>query len=256
MNRMKLLSLDLDGTLFNSDAEPTSENLRAVQLAQQNGVHVILNSGRSLPQILKYPQLMTLNCPMICYNGSQIYDQSQTLLHETYLSLADVKEALEQTQHLGFDVKIHTENGQVLAEELQGEASYQPLSEPKIYKVIFSTDGEKERLYDVKKHIDSQIFTATIEAHKKRIELTSNKASKGLAIRMYEKLSGIHFDEIYAIGDGENDIEHFKAATFSIAMGNAKDFIKEHAHEVTKSNDEHGVAFAIQHLFKMNLQVV
>jgi 5-amino-6-(5-phospho-D-ribitylamino)uracil phosphatase len=256
MNEMILLSLDLDGTLFNSHAQPTSENLRAVQLAQNNGVHVILNSGRSLPQIAKYPQLLSLNCPLICYNGSQIYNQSYTLLHETYLSFVDVKEAIEQTQHLGFHARIQTEKGELQEEELQGEETKFSLSEPKIYKVIFSTDGEKEKLYEVKKYINPQIFTATVEAHKKRIELTSRKTSKGLAIKMYEKLSGIHFDEIYAIGDGENDIDHFKAATFSVAMGNAKAFIKEQAHEVTKNNDENGVAFAIEHLFNLKLEVV
>ena len=73
--------------------------------------------------------------------------------------------------------------------------------------------------------------------------------SKGNALEDYASMLGIEKEEIVAIGDSENDLEMLNFAGFSVAMGNAEDFIKEACDMTTLTNDEAGVAFAIYKIF-------
>ena len=77
---------------------------------------------------------------------------------------------------------------------------------------------------------------------------------KQIKERLYyaiNKLTDIQFDEIFAFGDGGNDLAQFKVATTSVAMGNAPFTIKQEADVVTKTNDENGFAYAVQHLINL-----
>lgn len=243
---MKLLSIDLDGTLFNTHAQPTQENLHAIQQAKQNGVTVILNTGRPMQEILEYPELVALKCPVFCHNGSQLYDEHLQLLSEVSLNLQDVKQAVDQVRHLDFGIRLQTNKG-----EFRGYDTIQQLHDVVAYKLIFSTTQSKEVLYEVKNFLDEDLFTCAIESHKSKIEITNKKASKGKAIELYQKMMAKPFNDIYVIGDGENDLPHFQAATVSVAMKNAAPSIRQAADFVTLTNDENGVAHAIQHIFRL-----
>ena len=61
----------------------------------------------------------------------------------------------------------------------------------------------------------------------------------------------LSFDEIYAFGDGGNDLAQFEVATTSVAMGNAPLHIQQKADVITKTNDEDGFAYAVRHLLKL-----
>lgn len=73
--------------------------------------------------------------------------------------------------------------------------------------------------------------------------------SKATALSYYVDTQGIKSKEILAMGDGENDLEMLKFAGFGICMGNAMDSVKEACEYRTRSNDEDGVAFALEYLF-------
>ncbi len=80
------------------------------------------------------------------------------------------------------------------------------------------------------------------------MEFTSIDANKGASLLRYQQMMNLDFKEIYAFGDGGNDIAQFKVATTSIAMENAPSHIKQEADIVTKTNDENGFAYAVKHL--------
>lgn len=240
-----LLSVDLDGTLFNNEAKPTQKNLEAITLALKNGVHVIINSGRPIQEIKLYPELLALNIPVFCHNGSQIYNEKLECLKEYTISLEDVKEAIEKTKHLHFGARLQTDQGEFRDDEIF------TLKNVKAYKLIFTTKENKEYLHEVEHFMDTNKFNFAVESHKNKIEITNKQASKGIAIREFQTLTGVTYDRICTIGDGENDIPHFQAATISVAMNNATDDIKQHADHITMSNIEDGVAYAIEHIFKL-----
>ena len=88
-------------------------------------------------------------------------------------------------------------------------------------------------------------------SHPINVEFTSVEANKGVALDTISKLTGKQFSEIYAFGDGGNDVEQFKVATTAVAMANAPDYVKKHAHSITKTNDEHGFTYAVRELLKI-----
>lgn len=81
------------------------------------------------------------------------------------------------------------------------------------------------------------------------IEVAPQGITKGQALKRYMKEMGIAADEVLVFGDGENDLDTFSQVKYSVAMGNAEDFIKEQAHEVTTGNREDGVAAALEKYF-------
>ena len=78
------------------------------------------------------------------------------------------------------------------------------------------------------------------------IELNHYTCNKGDAVMNLGRILGLRQDQIMACGDGNNDLTMIKAAGLGVAMGNAEDCVKEVADYITKSNDEEGVAYAIE----------
>lgn len=82
------------------------------------------------------------------------------------------------------------------------------------------------------------------------LEIMLEGVNKASGLRHVSKLSGISFDEMIAFGDSENDIEMLQKAGVGIAMENAFDHVKKQADFVTLSNNDNGIAYALEHLFK------
>lgn len=78
------------------------------------------------------------------------------------------------------------------------------------------------------------------------IEISPAGITKGKTLRRFMEENGIGPDEVMVFGDGENDVDMFRQVKYSIAMGNAADYVKEHAFDVTGTNDEDGVAEALK----------
>ncbi|GAA3328100.1 hypothetical protein GCM10020331_070710 [Ectobacillus funiculus] len=77
MINMRCVSLDLDGTLLNSNHEITPASQEAIRQLQANGVDVILNTGRAYQDVVKVPGVQEMNCPIICVNGSVLYSKNR-----------------------------------------------------------------------------------------------------------------------------------------------------------------------------------
>jgi hypothetical protein len=102
-----------------------------------------------------------------------------------------------------------------------------------------------------KKAVAGKLELSVASSHPENVEFTSVEANKGTAILRYQKHIKISFDEIYAFGDGGNDVEQFKVATKAIAMANAPLEVQKEADIITKTNDENGFTYAVRELLKM-----
>lgn len=78
------------------------------------------------------------------------------------------------------------------------------------------------------------------------VEIAPAGITKGRTLKRFMQQEGVSPDEVIVFGDGENDVDMFRQVRYSIAMGNAEDFVKEQAFDVTASNDEDGLALALQ----------
>jgi Cof subfamily protein (haloacid dehalogenase superfamily) len=265
---MKCVSIDLDGTLLNSQHQISKENISALNELQKKGYEIILNTGRAYKDIVKIKEIQNMDVPIICLNGSVLYSKTKNLIFETSIPISTYKKIFSTLQKIGVHVLVYTNYGGFPStlpplhhksnEELDtlfGEFNYDEILNKenlKIYKLIALVQNDRlEKIEEVNKRLTNKFDIAMASSFPNNVEITSNEAQKGQALLRYQHIMNLSFDEIIAFGDGGNDLAQFEVATTSIAMGNAPLNIKEKATIVTKTNDEDGFAYAVRNLLKL-----
>jgi Cof subfamily protein (haloacid dehalogenase superfamily) len=262
---MKCFSIDLDGTLLNSEHDITEASLQTIHELLEEGHSVILNTGRAYGDVIKIKALEKLQIPIFCVNGSILFSETKELLYEATISLETYKEIFSILKGLGVGILVYTNYGgfpstlpplhKKSKEELSvlfDEFNYDDILEKdqlKIYKLIaLPYHDELEKVEEVKKALRDKFDISMASSFINNVEITSNEAHKGKALLSYQKMMNLDFDEIFAFGDGGNDLAMFEVATTSVAMANAPLHVQQKADIITKSNDEDGFAYAVRTL--------
>jgi Cof subfamily protein (haloacid dehalogenase superfamily) len=265
---MKCFSIDLDGTLLNSHHEISAENQEVLHQLKTDGHHVIINTGRAFDDIIKFETIRKLELPICSINGTVLYSNSGEVLYEASLPVSLYKELLPILREIGLWVLVYTNQGgfpcrnpeiQDKADDeieaiFQGYDFEQILKKEgiKIYKIMaVSRKDQLEKIAQAKEALQGKFDLSMASSHPNNVEFTSIEANKGSALERYQQITNLQFEEIFAFGDGGNDLAQFKAATTSIAMGNAPFTLQQEADVVTKSNDENGFAYAVKHLLNL-----
>ncbi|MEK6454347.1 HAD family hydrolase [Caldifermentibacillus hisashii] len=265
---MKCFSIDLDGTLLNSTREIPEENFATLKYLHEQGHYVIINSGRAIEDVLKFEEIRRLNLPIISINGTVIYSENRDILFEASIPISTYKKLFSLLGELGLGIMVYTNQGgfPFRNPDIQGKSweeiesmfanyNYDQIFEKdnlKIYKVMAVTRPDQIETIDLaKKTVAGKLALSVASSHPDNIEFTSVEANKGTALLRYQKHMKISFDEIYAFGDGGNDVEQFKVATTAIAMANAPLEVQKEADIITKTNDENGFTYAVRELLKM-----
>ncbi|OLS40624.1 Cof-type HAD-IIB family hydrolase [Bacillus sp. MRMR6] len=267
---MKCYSIDLDGTLLNSEHEISEENVKTINELQEQGHTVILNTGRAYADVIKLKAVQNMEIPIFCVNGSVLYSSQREILFEATVSMTIYKEIFPMLKQLGVGILVYTNYGGFPStlpplhakskEELTTlfkTYNYDQILEKenlKIYKLIALTHhDELEKVEEVKRALDGKFDISMASSFPNNVEITSSEAHKGKALLRYQDMMDLSFDEIFAFGDGGNDLAQFEVATTSIAMGNAPLHIQQQADLVSKTNDEDGFAYAVKNL--LNFQI-
>ncbi|MFT8322700.1 MAG: HAD family hydrolase [Bacillus sp. (in: firmicutes)] len=265
---MKCVSIDLDGTLLNDQHEISDANKKTIKKLKDKDVHVILNTGRQYPDVIKVAGVSDLQVPIFCLNGSMMYSPTGELIYETTLSKTLYQALFAELNKLDVGILVYTNQGGFPAtlpqlrgkawdeiEKMFEECDYnriQHLDDIKIYKLIaVVAETEIAKIDEVKEALRKLNTISFSSSFPNNCEITSNDAQKGKAIRRYENIKNVTFDEIYTFGDGGNDVTQFEVSTRSFAMENAPEEIKQRASDITKSNNEDGVAYAIEQILKL-----
>lgn len=265
---MKCFSIDLDGTLLNSNHEISEKNLQALTDLQEQGHCLILNTGRAYNDVIKIDAIKKMKLPIFCINGSVIYSDTNELLYEATIPVPTYKELFPILNAINIGILVYTNDGGLPStlpplhhkskDELNtmfSEFNYDKILEKndlKIYKLIaLAHHDELEKVEEVKKALSGKFDLSLASSFPNNVEITSGDAHKGKAILRYQKMKNLEFDEIIAFGDGGNDLAQFEVATISVAMANAPLPIQQNADIVTKTNDEDGFAYAIQNLLNL-----
>lgn len=265
---MKCFSIDLDGTLLNSQHEISAENLQVLQDLQKKGHSIIINTGRAVEDVIKFDAVQTLQPPIISINGTIIYSKTREPLFEASLPIPTYKKLFPILHQLGLWIMVYTNQGgfpcrnpdiqDKRPEEIEPifqDYNYEQIlakENVKIYKVMaVSRHDQLEKIDQAKNAIEGKLEVSMASSHPNNVEFTSIEANKGAALLRYQQLTNQPFDEIYAFGDGGNDVGQFKVATTSIAMGNAPASVQQEADIVTKTNDENGFAYAVRNLLNL-----
>lgn len=274
---IKLLALDLDGTIVNDALEISDATLAALSKVQREaGVKVVIATGRMFPSTLPFARRLGTLAPIICYQGGMIRDVNQSVFHlddhnEPDLTqypvrfhqpiALDVAQAVahlaaEQNLHINLYVNdtLHTTHFNPDSLYYQKISGVKPVHTPHAPDALTAAptklmiiDDQCDRIVDELK----QAYVNQISVCKSRhnfCEIVDARVSKWTAIEQLIQDWGLAADEVMAIGDQENDLSMITHAGLGVAMGNAPDHVKAVAKFVTRSIDEDGVVHAINTL--------
>ncbi|MCM3151700.1 Cof-type HAD-IIB family hydrolase [Priestia sp. YIM B13446] len=236
----KLIALDMDGTLLNNQQEISTENRQAIAKAQEQGVHVVLSTGRSLLTCREYAQSLQLSSYLITVNGSEIWDESGELVERKLIDASSIEKMWNLTQEHKLNFWAVTTD-KVWRDEFPEDIASQEWLK---FGYDIPDDALREEvLKQIAGISDFEISNSSLT----NLEINALGINKAKGIMTVCERLGISMDEVIAMGDSLNDMAMIEAAGCGIAMGNAQEAVKEAADWVTDTNVNNGVAKAISH---------
>lgn len=267
---IKLILLDLDGTLLTSEKTVSPANRAALERCAANGVHIVPSTGRfygGMPQAVRELPFVRY---VVAVNGAQVYDakEDKVLLREeipleTAFRVFDALDGLPVIYDCymgdcGYDYVEMYERIDEFVSDPQINAFAKATRHPvpdlrdflqeqgrplqKIQMFFKDLDRRAEELERLSKLFPEMAVTSSIFNN---IEINAQNANKGQALRFLCAHLGLDVSESMAFGDGSNDLSMIKAAGTGVAMANADPMLLAAADYVTDDNDSDGVAKAI-----------
>jgi Cof subfamily protein (haloacid dehalogenase superfamily) len=259
----------MDGTLLNSNGTVSEKNMEAIKAAGEKGVKITISTGRLFVSARYYAELLGVKVPIIASNGAYIREKDRNdIIYKSLLGKENAMRILKVFNKFGINPHYHTSETIFTGEITRYSSRYAKFNEGKskesqikielvedweqvfnqyedeIVKCICMHD-DSERIMAAKKELLEYEELEVVSSLKDNFEVMCNGVSKGRAVEVLANMYGFKREEIVCIGDNENDLSMIKYAGLGIAMGNAEDEVKKEADFVTKSNDEDGVAYAI-----------
>lgn len=271
MNKnIKMVGLDLDGTLLDSNKKVSEHTKNVLEEAIRQGCVVLVSTGRPLPAVPREVLNIKGMKYAVAVNGTKIVNlETGELLLEYLFSAESAIKALQVCAEydcileLLMDEKIYAtaecmerledyydrpgmieyvRSSRTPAEDVIGMLQQNMKPVDKIRAVFRHTEDREEAMRRLKE-MDEGIVTSSSKID---LEVNAKGINKGLGLVWLGKKLGIKREEIMACGDHLNDYEMLKEVGFAVAMGNAMEELKEIADYVTDTNDEDGVAKAIE----------
>ncbi|MES5863789.1 Cof-type HAD-IIB family hydrolase [Bacillus cereus group sp. RP32] len=260
----KMIVLDLDDTLLRDDHTISPRTKVALMTAQEQGVKVVLASGRptfGMRNVAKELRLEEYGSFILSFNGAKIINCktseeifSSTLSPEIVHNLFEISKTEDVWIHTYIGDDIVTEENNPYT-EIEGDITGMPIvvvddfknavKEP-VVKVLMNK--EAERLVVVEKKLQKQLEGQLSVMRSKPffLEFTEAGVTKGTSLNKLIQKLGIKREEVIAMGDSYNDQAMIEFAGLGVAMGNAPDDIKEIANYVTDTNMNDGVAKVVE----------
>lgn len=265
---IKLVAIDLDGTLLNNDRKISTENKEAIKKAKDLGIKIVVCTGRpllSVVDILEELNLRELDDYVITYNGGlvQLSETGKVVSQQT-LTKKEAADLYALSQELNVPCSlIDLENIYELPHP-EGRESWYPKTEPALPFVSatlddFSDDHTFNKIiYCYETSTLNEALANIPEAYLERyscvksrpilFEMMKKGVSKATGIAVLCELLSIDPEEVMALGDEENDLSMIEFSGMGVAMENATIPVKEKAQYITKTNEAHGVAHAMEKL--------
>lgn len=264
---IKLVAIDIDGTLIDSNRNILPAVKDALQKARAQGVKIVLCTGRpqtGVTALLEELDLVGEDNYVITYNGSLVETTTGKTLIRHALTHDDFLEIEMMSRKLNIPLHTHVSNPPRLICTNRNIPKYSvyeaflvdvPLfyrapeevtADETIIKMMYIDEGP--RLEEALAHLPQSFYEkyTCVRSESFFFEILNKNATKGNAMLDLAAHLGIDPSETMAIGDNENDLSMIQAAGIGVAMGNAVPLVKEHADFITKTNDEAGVAYVIQ----------
>ena len=261
----KLLVLDLDGTLTDSKKKITARTHDTLIEAQKKGIKIVLASGRPTYGVAPIADALELDRYegyILSYNGGEIIDwKTKQLMYKKWLDNDVLPYLYQCAKDNGFAIVTY-DHEYVLTESPDDEYVLKEalLNVMKIKKTDNFLEsiprpitkclivGEPTRLAELEKEMYEQLKDkmGVFRSEPYFLELVPKGIDKAQSLSVLLEETGLAKEEMIAMGDGFNDLSMIQFAGLGIAMANAQQIVREHADFITLSNDEDGVAYAVE----------
>ncbi len=260
---IKLLALDLDGTLLDDSQNISQKNIDALRKAEEKGVNIVIATGRTNLGAEDIFRQLELKEFLIAYNGALIKNMKENkVIKHLPLPMQQTHKILEYVKKENLYVNLYL-NNKVYANKAGKELDYYKNImniEPSVLEedTVEFLDKATTKLLIIEKDlfkVDQILYklqdqfagdlniTKSIEDC---IDIMNKNVSKGNSLEDLTRMLGLKAEEVAAVGDGNNDLEMIKFAGKSAAVANAEEVIREKADYITASNNEDGVAEFIE----------
>ncbi len=272
-NQIKIIGLDLDGTVFNDEKEITHRTKKAIAQAIASGIYVLPATGRpkvGLPEAF-------LNIPGVRYaliaNGASVIDlkENKTIYHrclpkETVIRIAkkciDVEgtfelyiegNAIMSKEHMKLAdryipspyIRDYVRKTRIVVDDLMDFLMYCPDDVEKI-NMSYETSDRKNAVMELLKNEPGISMACGLQTN---LEITREGTDKGTALLEFGRMMNISKESILACGDSGNDRMMLRKVGIGVAMANAEDDIKLESNFILPyTNNEDGVAWLIEHI--------
>ena len=267
---IRMVALDLDGTTLNSRREITERTRRSFDRAAGMGVHIVVSTGRTFtalpPQLYEIPSIQYA----ITSNGAHINEMSTgKSIFDAFLSPRAVREVAELYRKLGCDMEVFIDGKAFIDESYYNQIKEHGLEYRSAEYVLWSRKPVRdiaqkmldnadrienvnlcfstiEKLEEARAQVEALPEATITSSFQNSLEVGGPNTSKKAALIELMEMLGIDRSELMCCGDAPNDIAMIEFAGIGVAVGNAWGGTAEHADFITGTNDEDGVAQAIE----------
>jgi len=265
---IRMIAMDLDGTLLNKDKDIVPKDLEAVKRAIAAGYYVTLATGRMFRSALPYAKELGITHPLVVYNGALIRDPAtgedlghwpvpldvaqpllddclargiyiQAYINDTLWTLKDC----EQVRYYSGFARVPY--------EVKGEEIHHLPSAP--HKLLIMTEETDSLAAELTEKYAGRI--RIVSSSREFLEITAPATNKWRAVQTLAAAVGIRDEEIMCMGDSGNDVDMVARAGIGVAMGNASDAVIKAAKVVTATNENNGVAMMLDAIMTKQVDV-
>lgn len=263
-----MIVLDIDGTVTNSKKEVTLKTKVAIKKLQDKGVNIVIASGRptyGIGPIVRELELDKNGGYVLSFNGAQIINcVTNEIIYNETLPLNMIGDIAHMAKKYDCETMSYRGNCVITTNpkdpfiQLESKISKLPIQQIADFHAYDECPVNKCIVTQEDSHLEKveKIFAKEYEgilnifrSESFFLEVMPLNIDKAVSLGKLIEHLGISRDEVVACGDGYNDISMVEFAGMGVAMDNAQQQVKDVANFVTKSNDEDGIAYAIEKLW-------
>lgn len=263
MNDIKIVFVDLDGTLKDSNEKISIRHKRIIEKLANIGIPVVFTTGRNVVYTESLSKQFGASSYIIASNGAEIYNYANDkMILESVISKESIKTIFELikkynltflTNYLNknYTNKTSLNAGRKVVlspDEMLDKNISQVIVQFRDVETLNLFENEIIKLKDVK--ISNENKYPGKKSKNLFFDITNCDVSKGNAVKILCNYLNISLDNVMAIGDSTNDVDMLNLAKVKVAMANASQDLLEVANYTTLSNDEEGVALVLEKLYE------
>lgn len=261
----KLVAIDMDGTLLKGDKTISERTKSAIKSAREKGVTVVLATGRPIEGVSRYLEELDMYTDkdyVLSYNGALVQKtKSKESIAKIALDGSDLHYLKKLSDELGVNIHAFSEKiGLITPKNSKYTEVEANINNIEIHEMNIDDISDDEVMIKIMMIDEPEVLGPAIEKLPKEVfekytvvrstpyflEFLNKEVNKGVGVEMLAKNLGVRREEIITLGDAGNDLHMIEYAGLGIAMGNAFDEVKEAANYITDTNENDGVAKAIE----------